>query len=99
MGIKPCFAPRIIRDAGWHITPLPPRRGRGGPIAERWEGEVGVDRTAGVSPACRTEAGGPFGIPHPPPTPSAPQGGEVLRWSRKVRRRSRRSDGTSATRY
>src|SRR5215213_7537843 len=35
--------------------PSPPLRG------ER-EGDVGPGRTAGVSPACRPEAGGPFGV-------------------------------------
>src|SRR5947208_14781151 len=99
MGIKPCFAPRIIRDAGWHITPLPPSRGRGGSIGERWEGEVGVDRTAGVSPACRPEAGGRCGIPHLTPTLSAPQGGEGDRCSPKRGGLSRRDTGTTLARW
>ena len=53
--------------------PSPPLRGeREGPIAQRWEGEVGINWTAGVSPACRPEAGAPSGIPHLTPALSAP---------------------------
>jgi hypothetical protein len=58
---------------GGYWNPSPPFRGeREGPIAARREGEVGVNRTAGVSPACRPEAGGPSGTPHLTPTFSAP---------------------------
>jgi hypothetical protein len=43
--------------------PSPPVRGeREGPIAERWEGEVGVGKRSG--------------IPHLTPALSAPEGGE-----------------------
>jgi ATP-dependent Lhr-like helicase len=52
------------------------RAEREGPAPKAWEGEVGIDRTAGVSPACRPEAGGPSDIPHLTPTLSAPEGGE-----------------------
>src|SRR5438876_11480435 len=75
--------------------PSPPRGGEAGPIAERWEGEVGVDRTAGVSPACRPEAGGPSGIPHLTPTLSAPKGGEGVRCSANRGGLSRRDTGTT----
>ena len=43
--------------------PLRPSGGREGPIAERWEGEVGV-------------TGERSGIPHLTPALSAPKGGE-----------------------
>jgi hypothetical protein len=47
----------------WRNFPSPPFRGeREGPIAERWEGEVGIGRRSG--------------IPHLTPTLSAPRGGE-----------------------
>jgi len=43
------------------IKPSPPFRGeREGPAPKAWEGEVGRRGTAGVPPACRPEAGGPF---------------------------------------
>src|SRR6266545_2271765 len=35
-----------------------------------------INRTAGVSPACRPEAGGPSAVPHLTPALSAPEGGE-----------------------
>src|SRR5437763_3340795 len=57
-------------------NPSPPFRGeREGPIAQRWEGEVGLDMTVGVSPAWPA-AGGPSGTPHLTPALSAPGGGE-----------------------
>ena len=52
--------------------PSPPFRGE----REAREGEAGVYRTAGVSPACRPEAGGPSGIPRLTATLSAAKGGE-----------------------
>jgi cytochrome c oxidase assembly protein subunit 15 len=49
-------------------NPSPPFRGEGeGPIAQRWEGEVGV--------------GGRSGIPHLTPALSAPRGGEGVAWA------------------
>ena len=47
---------------------------------------MGVDRTAGVSPACRPEAGGPSAIPHLTPAPSAPGGGGGVSADRLLRR-------------
>src|SRR5712691_12706350 len=69
--------PRPVRPAGEHVRraggilaaalvpnlPSPPFRGeREGPIAERWEGEVGIAERSG--------------IPHLTPALSAPWGGE-----------------------
>ncbi|HYU12378.1 MAG TPA: hypothetical protein VEK82_07375, partial [Stellaceae bacterium] len=60
-----------------HESPSPPFGAeREGPTAQPWESEVGIDRTAGVSPACRPEAGGPSAVPHLTPALSAPEGGE-----------------------
>jgi len=54
------------------IFPSPPFSGeREGPTPKAWEGEVGVNRAAGVSPACRPEAGDPSGVPHLTPALSA----------------------------
>ena len=51
--------------------PSPPFRAeREGPIAERWEGEVGVGRRSGV--------------PHLTPALSAPEGGEGVGGGRRA---------------
>jgi DNA polymerase III alpha subunit len=51
--------PSTFRDSD--ENPSPPFRGeREGPAPQAWEGEVGRRWTAGVPPACRPEAGGPF---------------------------------------
>jgi hypothetical protein len=52
----------MIRAMAKHgINPSPPFRGeREGLSAQRWEGAVGIVRTAGVSPACRPQPGGPL---------------------------------------
>ena len=64
----------VVGQFAWRdtINPAPPFRGeREGPIAKRWEGEVGAGRRSG--------------IPHLTPTLSAPGGGEGVKAHASVR--------------
>src|SRR5258706_8488932 len=68
-------ATRLHKDASslsLHFDAILGRNEKAGaenPSPKAWEGEVSGNRTAGVSPACRPEAGGPPWVPHPPPLP------------------------------